>query len=160
MIHHPMGDLKKVAIESDDITTHSFMTTLFKERSHWRVYRWDLGISEGGSSGSPLFDSDNRIVGALSGGQSECSTTGPDSFYELLKPWSQPKEDGLYLAQWLDPLNSDAVVLDGKEANGTPCVRLSISVRQMISCPKQRVREAMLPAITTKAICVTRRSSR
>ncbi|MBO4804446.1 MAG: trypsin-like peptidase domain-containing protein [Paludibacteraceae bacterium] len=125
MIHHPVGDLKKVAIENDAVTTHSFMSGLFEEKSHWRVYRWDLGISEGGSSGSPLFDSDNRIVGALSGGQSDCNTTGADSFYELLRPWSQPKEDGAYLAQWLDPINSEAVVLDGKESNGTPCVRLS-----------------------------------
>ena len=35
--------------------------------SHWRTV-WDSGTTEGGSSGSPLFDSNHRIIGQLHGG--------------------------------------------------------------------------------------------
>ena len=44
--------------------------------AHWEVY-WDPttnghGVTEGGSSGSPIFNQDKRIVGQLSGGSSIC----------------------------------------------------------------------------------------
>lgn len=127
MIHHPSGDLKKASVEEDMVSTGSFYTLHFKPESHWRVDLWDQGISEGGSSGSPLFDADNRIVGALSGGNTEisCSQRGDDNFYKLSKSWNAQKADGLRLSTWLDPLQKGIQTLDGKEASGSPCVRLS-----------------------------------
>lgn len=124
LIHHPEGDRKKVSIENDDISSISFRTDLFEEEAHWCVY-WDSGITEGGSSGSPLFDADNRIVGALSGGRSYCEKNGPDSFYKLSKAWSSSSTDGKNLPPCLDPTGSRVLALEGKEPNDTPCIRLS-----------------------------------
>jgi hypothetical protein len=72
-IHHPSGDLKKLAIDDDGLVPGSKWGS-----DHWRVKSWDLGTTEAGSSGAPLFDSQGRIVGQLHGGTASCrSTTGP-----------------------------------------------------------------------------------
>ena len=36
---------------------------------------WELGVTEGGSSGSPLFDQNGRIIGQLFGGTATCIDT-------------------------------------------------------------------------------------
>ncbi|MCQ2217974.1 MAG: trypsin-like peptidase domain-containing protein [Paludibacteraceae bacterium] len=127
MIHHPSGDLKKISVEKNMVYTASFYTTEFLANSHWHVDLWESGISEGGSSGSPLFDADNRIVGALSGGDPgiSCTQRGYDNFYKLLLPWNNPKADDQKISTWLDPMQKGTLLLDGKEANGNPCVRIS-----------------------------------
>lgn len=59
-IHHPSGDIKKISYEDDQATSSSWAGT--PENSHWRVV-WDDGTTEGGSSGSPLYNPDHRVVG-------------------------------------------------------------------------------------------------
>lgn len=127
MIHHPAGDLKKISLEKDLVHTASFYTLHFLANSHWRVDLWEQGISEGGSSGSPLFDAGNRIIGALSGGNTRisCTQRGDDNFYKLSLPWKSPQIDSLRISPWLDPLASGVLRLDGKEPKGVPCVRLT-----------------------------------
>jgi lysyl endopeptidase len=39
------------------------------------IVNWNSGITEGGSSGSPLFDQNHRVVGQLGGGPSSCTAT-------------------------------------------------------------------------------------
>ena len=34
---------------------------------------WELGVTEGGSSGSALFDDEGRIIGQLFGGSAACA---------------------------------------------------------------------------------------
>ena len=41
--------------------------------THWFVAAWDEGMTEGGSSGSPVFDDSQRIRGQLHGGYASCS---------------------------------------------------------------------------------------
>ncbi len=72
-IHHPQGDVKKVATFSDDVqhsTYNEYGNRPYAQVDdfHWRVSRWTTGTTEGGSSGCPIFDGNNQLIGTLSGG--------------------------------------------------------------------------------------------
>ncbi|GEM_PF-613897 len=125
--HHPYGDVKKISRDEATPSTRSFdNTNLFAANSHWRIYRWDDGMTEGGSSGAALFDNENHIVGCLTGGDTEasCNKPGDDYFWQFHKVWN----DSIYrknLGLWLDPINSGVSVLDGLEPYKYPCKRIS-----------------------------------
>ena len=90
-IHHPNGGNKKVTIEEDGLTITSFYGAKYnmEPNAHWAVRAWDVGTTEGGSSGSPLLNKDKRIVGTLTGGVSVCtSPRGPDQYASLSKFWN------------------------------------------------------------------------
>jgi hypothetical protein len=59
-IHHPVGDVKKISIDNDPLNASN--------PNFWRVNQWDAGLVEPGSSGSPLFDASQLIIGQLYGG--------------------------------------------------------------------------------------------
>ncbi|MCH7534571.1 MAG: trypsin-like peptidase domain-containing protein, partial [Bacteroidetes bacterium] len=73
-IHHPSGDVKKICVENNDVTPDNMVNTAFDT---WRVADWDVGVTEQGSSGSPLFDKDQRIIGQLWGGEAACDVSDP-----------------------------------------------------------------------------------
>ena len=120
-IHHPAGDIKKISSYNQSTSSGSF---------DWRV-RWvetetSHGVTEGGSSGSPLFNSDQQVVGTLSTGSSACSPNyllnGYDYYGKFSYSWNQ--NGGIndrQLRPWLDPLNTGATELDAKLC-GTPLV--------------------------------------
>jgi hypothetical protein len=89
-IHHPAGGRKKVSTYTSALTTTAWGSAT---GSHWRVV-WAAtanghGVTEGGSSGSPLFNSSGLIVGTLTGGGSFCNTpTQPDSYGKMSYHWS------------------------------------------------------------------------
>jgi hypothetical protein len=125
--HHPGGSLKKISIEENTPYQASFTNGgMFWASSHWRVNRWETGITEGGSSGAGLFDSNNRIIGGLSGGYSDinCTNRGDDNFFMLSKNWIAEELQGS-LSPWLDPEESGLLTLDGKDVEANPCVRLT-----------------------------------
>jgi hypothetical protein len=67
--HHPSGDIKKISTYSSTLSTSAWTGA---GTTHWRV-RWaetenGHGVTEGGSSGSPIFNSNGHIIGDLSGG--------------------------------------------------------------------------------------------
>jgi len=74
-IHHPEGLLKKISLDNDPPSTYS-KTLSWDEGgttpayTHWLVY-FDKGTTGGGSSGSPLFNENHRIIGQLHGGGDE-----------------------------------------------------------------------------------------
>jgi hypothetical protein len=125
--HHPQGSRKKISIEEDTPYQASFTNGgMFYASSHWRVNRWEMGITEGGSSGSALFDSSNRIIGGLSGGNENinCTNRGDDNFFQLSKNWvSQDPEKSL--SSWLDPENSAMLLSDGRTIEADDCIRLT-----------------------------------
>ncbi len=66
-IHHPEGDEKAISFAGDRLGTCAPGLP-----NHWEV-RWDLGTTEPGSSGSPIFlPGSKRIVGYLTGGSASC----------------------------------------------------------------------------------------
>jgi PKD repeat protein len=73
-IHHPAGLMKKISIDNDPPVTYGYSITWdgsvsSPANTHWDVY-FDKGMTAGGSSGSPLFNQDKRIIGQLHGGGS------------------------------------------------------------------------------------------
>ena len=87
-IHHPSGDIKKISIENQAVTSINYGGA-----SCWRVAGWDDGTTEGGSSGSGLWNQNGLLVGQLFGGQASCDFNFNDNYgrfsvsYPLLDEW-------------------------------------------------------------------------
>ena len=105
-IHHPSGDVKKICFEDNspyyDVTGGAQV---------WWIDQWELGVTEPGSSGSPLFDQNHRIIGQLYGGAAACSGTVNNGTYDFYGRFDVSW--GLGVSQYLDPTNSGVQVLDG-----------------------------------------------
>jgi hypothetical protein len=75
------------------------------------------GVTEGGSSGSPLFDNAGHIIGNLTGGESSCDSANldqPDYFGKFSYSWASCGADStLQLRPWLDPDSTGVIVLEG-----------------------------------------------
>lgn len=79
VIHHPEGSYKRI----------SFGNIASSNNGYWKVL-WSFGATEGGSSGSPLFNSAGRLIGQLYGGYSSCRVkTGIDDFGRFDKSFIQ-----------------------------------------------------------------------
>lgn len=71
-VHVPFQQRKKVSIDYDSIRIYPF-TLNWEEgddspvNSHYVLY-FDIGATSGGSSGSPLFNKKNQVIGQLHGG--------------------------------------------------------------------------------------------
>jgi lysyl endopeptidase len=113
-IHHPAGDVKKISRDEDDAVESTWSGT--SANSHWRVPSWDQGVTEGGSSGSPLFDQNKRVVGQLHGGASYCLASPSnmwDDYGQFAVSWTGGGTDATRLSNWLDPSDSDPLFIDG-----------------------------------------------
>jgi lysyl endopeptidase len=122
--HHPSGDEKKVSTYTSALVTDTYNSGW--ANAHWRV-TWASttnghSVTEGGSSGSPIFNQSGRIVGHLSGGSSYCSTpTAPDLYGKFDKAWaSDGTTNSSKLEPWLDPGGTGATTLDGTYAPCSP----------------------------------------
>ena len=121
-IHHPAADIKKISTFSGNTYSDQYGSAT---GSHWRV-NWTSnsnghGVTEGGSSGSPLFNnSQGYIIGTLTGGSSSCnSPTSQDYYGKMSYHWtSNGTANNLRLKPWLDPTNSGVLTLAG---SANPC---------------------------------------
>lgn len=109
-IHHPTGAAKKISFENDPVEDGGDFGDDGWGDTHWRVTGWDVGTTEGGSSGCPLFNPAHRIVGQLHGGTADCGG-GWDEFGKLSSSWDSG------LGTWLDPGASGLTTLAGKESS-------------------------------------------
>ena len=119
-IHHPSGDIKKISFDDNPAVTAQAMGSSEPESS-WEVV-WDRNTTtEGGSSGSPLFDQNGRIIGQLWGGGASCSNlTAPDYYGRVHNSWEPVGSDQTnQLKYWLDPSSSGVEFIDGLNL-GTP----------------------------------------
>lgn len=122
-IHHPEGDYKKISTFTSRVTSASWLDeddNEGAERAHWNVVFVETpnghGVTEGGSSGSPLFNQNKLIVGTLSGGNSSCEEpNGLNLYGKLYFHWDQySSKPAERMDVWLDPLNSGAQKLAGR----------------------------------------------
>ncbi|MEO8277178.1 MAG: hypothetical protein ABI639_13265, partial [Thermoanaerobaculia bacterium] len=81
------------------------------------------GVTEPGSSGSPLFDSNRRFIGQLHGGASACGQTGDnlsDMYGRVSVSWTGGGTDSTRLSNWLDAGNTGVMTVDGSNACVSP----------------------------------------
>ncbi len=120
-IHHPSGDIKKISVAANSCTSVSWTGT--PANSHWQVGLWTTGCTEPGSSGSPLYDQNHRIVGQLHGGPSQCGNTGSnmvDSYGKFAMSWLGGGTNTTQLKHWLDPLGTNTTgTLNGFNPNSS-----------------------------------------
>ncbi|MBN2432577.1 MAG: trypsin-like peptidase domain-containing protein [Acidobacteria bacterium] len=125
-IHHPSGDIKKISFENDPVTSSDYEPSPYLVNSHWKVWDWDLGTTEGGSSGSPLYDPSKRIVGQLHGGYAACGNDLPDYYGKFAMSWNRGGSPTTRLRDWLDPDNTGVLTLDGfGPGTGLPTVTIT-----------------------------------
>ena len=96
-IHHPSGDVKKISFDNNPPQKNSV---------YWRILEWDLGVTEGGSSGGCLMDPQGRMIGQLCCGAAACGYLFDDYYGRFELAWSA-------VASTLDPIGSGATAIGG-----------------------------------------------
>jgi len=117
-IHHPGGDEKAISFNDDPLDPDNF----YGFGSHqWRINQWEQGTTEGGSSGSCIYDPVSQLcVGTLTGGSASCSNPdGYDIYGRMDAHWTGNGTPDSRLSDWLDPLNTGALTLDGRDSGGS-----------------------------------------
>jgi hypothetical protein len=109
-ISHPSGDVKKLAVDYDAVTSTTYPGAPLN--SHWRIGNYEIGTTEAGSSGSPLFDAYLHITGQLHGGDASCTDNSYDAYGKFSMSWAHGGTPSTELRDWLDPPNTTSV-LDG-----------------------------------------------
>ena len=133
-IHHPSGDRKKISTYTNNLIS----TSIGAPGSHWKV-TWvstqtNHGVTEGGSSGSPIYNQNHHIVGTLSSGASACVNGGvgpgtgpyaPDYYGKMSYHWdgNNPIPVNERLKNYLDPSDTGVDYLHGSYVGtgDTPC---------------------------------------
>ena len=121
-IHHPNHDVKKISTYS---CTPQAMSVDSSPSVYWGV-QWaptdnGHGITEGGSSGSPLINNDHRIIGQLYGGFSDCSNlTETDKYGMISVSWTgnDNNDNRRRLDYWLDSIGTNSQVINGIDPLG------------------------------------------
>jgi lysyl endopeptidase len=126
-IHHPNGSVKKISKSYRRVVTADFGGG-YDKNTHWLISEWDLGTTEPGSSGSPLFNVDHQIVGDLTGGDASCSYNFNDYFQKFSVSWDKYPDSANQLKCWLDPDKLGALVLNGYDpfSGGKPVANFKV----------------------------------
>jgi hypothetical protein len=140
-IHHPAGDEKKIS--TVNVITSSSAWNGISAQTHWRT-TWSAttnghGVTEGGSSGSPIYNNSGQLIGTLTGGSSYCNSVvpggqnQPDFYGKMSYHWESnggPATDDL--KYWLDPNNTGTKVMNGSYG---PCGTLGLEEGASLAAP-------------------------
>ena len=102
-IHHPATDEKRISFENQPPSLSTNFVT---------VNDWDAGTTEPGSSGSPLFDQNHRVIGQLCCGAAACGNNLSDDYGRFSRSWN------LGLSAWLDSAGTGQLFVDTLPAGG------------------------------------------
>ncbi len=123
-IHHPSGHAKRISYENDPLSITSYLSTTRGAGTHLRVADWDTGTTEGGSSGGGLWNSDQLMVGQLHGGFAACGNNRDDWYGRLFVSWDTGDDAQSRMKEWLDPLNTGQMTLQGSGGCDAPTVAI------------------------------------
>ena len=103
-IHHPAGDIMKICRDDSGV-----IKDVNSGAQTWEITSagggWEQGVTEGGSSGSALFDENGRIIGQLFGGGAACSGTTDNGSFDYYGRFAVSWDQNNF-GQWLDPTNT------------------------------------------------------
>ncbi|WP_310991342.1 T9SS type A sorting domain-containing protein [Aequorivita marina] len=112
-IHHPNGDIMKVCRDdsgAEKIDANGTKVWLIGGGAHGSGNGWEIGTTESGSSGSPLFNENGKIIGQLYAGQSACIGMETNHEYDIYGrfgvSWNASDLPEARLMDWLDPENT------------------------------------------------------
>ena len=140
-IHHPNCDVKKISTYSCTPQTVSYDSS---PSVYWGV-QWIAtanghGITEPGSSGSPLINNKHRVIGQLAGGNTSCTNlTGTDYYGKLSVSWTGNGNSDYRrrLNYWLDPNGNNTQNINGIclyiSGSSVPCDNSVYSVSNLPS---------------------------
>ena len=118
-IHHPNGDIMKISRDDDGAVKENANGTqvwLIGGVSVGSGDGWELGTTESGSSGSPLFNETGKIIGQLYAGQSNCIDTQNNNDYDIYGrfgvSWDAGQSPPKRLKDWLDPLGTGQATIE------------------------------------------------
>ncbi len=119
-IHHPAGDAKKISTYNQTATSAGPVVSgdQMAENSTWRIIfeetETNHGVTQGGSSGSPMFNEAGLIVGTLTGGSSSCSNPSGANYYgKISYHWDQSPDPYEHLKYFLDPWGEEVTEIPG-----------------------------------------------
>ena len=109
-IHHPKGDVMKISLDYDAATSISDNGGI---NNFWQV-DFDDGITQHGSSGSPLLDQNNRVVGQLKGGSHLLDTCDWTirKYGKFHLSWLGGGSNETRLSNWLNPSGTNQIIMD------------------------------------------------
>ncbi|MGH8080549.1 MAG: trypsin-like peptidase domain-containing protein, partial [Lysobacter sp.] len=119
-IHHPNVAEKRISLST---TTTSFVAWGGGAGTTHINVQWQPsgGVTEPGSSGSPLYSPEKRVIGQLHGGPSSCSATGTnrsDQYGRVFTSWTGGGTASTRLSNWLDAGSTGAQFIDGLDSGG------------------------------------------
>ena len=134
-LHHPSGDVMKISTITEPLINGTWKTkdNIGAKDAHFavRYAKTENGhcVTEGGSSGSGLFNSKGLLIGTLSGGAAECDKgiNALNMYGKLSEHWARSTQDNSQqlqpLAQVLDPKGSGtAMTLHGAYKPGATLI--------------------------------------
>lgn len=118
-IHHPNGDIMKISRDDSGakkIDANGTQVWLIGGGSHGTGNGWEIGTTESGSSGSPLFDNHGRIIGQLYAGEAACNGFINNHDYDIYGrfgvSWNAGSTPQTRLMDWLDPHNTEQTTME------------------------------------------------
>lgn len=118
-IHHPNGDIMKICRDNSGaqkIKANDTQVWLIGGGQHGTGNGWEIGTTESGSSGSPLFNERGKIIGQLYAGESACIGFENNHDYDIYGrfgiSWDTGNSPETRLKDWLDPGNSGQTTIE------------------------------------------------
>ena len=135
-IHHPSGDVKKISTASNNISQTTMNISGYAASATnggWNVSfntSVNPSVTEGGSSGSPLFNSAGLIVGTLTGGSGTCTSLNNQSnLYGKMGYHYDRFNTTPAMKPYLDPDNTGLRVCPGRYASSEPIANFTVATQ-------------------------------